>query len=98
MDLHKLVLGNNEQAQIQQKKTCALQKGKQLFLSIQVGIDLIKMKKLGKKKSFTKSWERLYLFVGYVDEQENVGHDDGGRKCIIRGKDEQQWECLRRDL
>jgi hypothetical protein len=35
------------------------------------------MKKLGKKKSFTKGWEGLYLFVGYVDEYENVKHDDG---------------------
>ncbi len=89
MDFHKLVLGNNEQAQIQQKKTCAPQKGKKIFPSFQVGIDLVKMKKLGKKKLFTNSWEGPYLFVGYVDEQENVGHDDGRRKCIIKGKDEQ---------
>jgi hypothetical protein len=25
-------------------------------------------------------------------------HDDGERKCIIRGKDEQQWECPKKDL
>lgn len=25
-------------------------------------------------------------------------HDNGGHKCIIKRKDDQQWECLRRDL
>jgi hypothetical protein len=32
-----------------------------------VGIDLVKMKKLGKKKAFISSWEGPYLFVGYVN-------------------------------
>jgi hypothetical protein len=27
-----------------------------------------------------------------------MGQDDGKRKCIIRDKDEQQWDCPRRDL
>jgi hypothetical protein len=38
------------------------------------------------------------LFVGYVDEQINMGQDDDIRKCIIKGKDEQQWEHPMRDL
>jgi hypothetical protein len=56
------------------------------------------MKKLGKKKALIGSWEGLYLFVGYVDEQGVLEQDDGRKKCIIKGKDEQQWEHPRRDL
>jgi hypothetical protein len=51
--LHKLVLSNNAHAQIQQKKTYVLWKGKQIFPSFQVGSDSVKMKKLGKKKALT---------------------------------------------
>jgi len=40
-----------------------------MFLSFQARNDLVKMKKLGKKKALTGSWEGPYLFVGYVDEQ-----------------------------
>jgi hypothetical protein len=47
------------------------------------------MKKLGKKKVWIGSCEGPYLFVGYVDEQVGVEQDDGKRKCIIKGKDEQ---------
>jgi hypothetical protein len=39
-----------------------------MFFSCQVGIDLVKVKKLGEKKALIGSWEGLYLFVGYVDE------------------------------
>ncbi len=51
------------------------------------------MKKPGNKKSSIGNWEGTYLFVGYVDEQVGVGQNDGKNKCIINGKDEQQWEC-----
>ncbi len=47
------------------------------------------MKKPSKKKVLIGSWEGPYLFVGYVDEQVGVEQDDGIRKCIIKGKDEQ---------
>jgi hypothetical protein len=47
------------------------------------------MKKIGNKKSLIGNWEGIYLFVGYVDEHHGVGQDDGKKKCIIRGKDEQ---------
>jgi hypothetical protein len=56
------------------------------------------MKKTSNKKSSTGNWEGIYLFVGYVDEQVGVGQDDDKKKCIIKGKDEQQCECPRRDL
>ncbi len=68
-----------------------------MFPSFQVGNDLVKMKKLG-KKALTGSWEGPYLFLGYVDEQGGLEQDDGKRKCIIKGKDEQQWECPKRNL
>jgi hypothetical protein len=66
--LHKLVLSNNAHAQIQQKKTYALWKGEKMFPSFQVRSGLVKMKKTSKKKVLTRSWEGLYVFVGYVDE------------------------------
>jgi hypothetical protein len=47
------------------------------------------MKKPVKKKSSIGNCEGFYLFMGYVDEQIGVGQDDGKKKCIIRGKDEQ---------
>jgi hypothetical protein len=39
-----------------------------MFYCYQVGIDLVKMKKPGKKKALISNWEGPYLFVGYVDE------------------------------
>ncbi len=68
-----------------------------MFLSFQVGSDLVKMKKPG-KKALIGSWERPYLFVRYVDEQRGLEQDDGKRKCVIKGKDGQQWGCLRKYL
>jgi hypothetical protein len=53
---------------------------------------MVKMKKPSKKKALIGIWEGLYLFVGYVDEQGILEQDDGIRKCIIKGKDEQEWE------
>jgi len=70
------------------KKRHVLRKGKQMFLSFKEGNDLVKMKKLGKKKALMGSWEGPYLFVGYVDEHVGMEHDDGRRKCIIREEDE----------
>jgi hypothetical protein len=36
--------------------------------------------------------------VGYANEHVGMEHDDGRRKCIIKGEDEQQWECPKKDL
>jgi hypothetical protein len=60
-----------------------------MFPSFQARNDLVKMKKLSKKKVLTRSWEGPYLFVGYVDEQGGLEQDHGKIKCIIKGKDEQ---------
>jgi hypothetical protein len=35
------------------------------------------MKKPGKKKVLTRSWEGPYLFMGDVDEQGGLEHHDG---------------------
>lgn len=34
----------------------------------------------------------------YVDGQANVIQHDGSHKCIIRGKDDQQWEQPKKRL
>ncbi len=36
--------------------------------------------------------------MGYVDEQGGLEQHDGKRKCIIKGKHEQQWECPKTNL
>jgi len=40
-----------------------------MFPSFQAGHDLVKMKNPSKKNTLIGSWEGLYLFVGYVNEQ-----------------------------
>jgi hypothetical protein len=45
------------------------------------------MKKPSKKKLLVGNWEGPYLFINYVDEKENVEHDEGVSKCIIRSKE-----------
>ncbi len=59
------------------------------FIPFRQKIDLVKMKKLGKKKVLIGSWQGPYLFVGYVDEEVGVEQDYGRKKCVIKGKDEQ---------
>jgi hypothetical protein len=58
----------------------------------QLGLEMVKMKKL-KKKSLIRGWEGLiYLFVGYANGKEEVNHEDGVCICIFKDKNEQQWE------
>lgn len=45
---------------------------------------MVKMKKPSEKKSLIKNWEGPYLFVGYVDEHDNLESDEGGQKCIYK--------------
>lgn len=58
---------------------------------------MVKMKKLGKKKALTSSWEGPYQFVGYVDGNDDIDFDEGNRLCIIQDVDEHQWEQSFRD-
>jgi len=57
VSIHESVLFNVEQAQKKQKKTYATRKGKQTFKGLVVRLTMVKMKKLGKKKNLTLSWE-----------------------------------------
>ncbi len=56
------------------------------------------MKKPGKKKALTASWEGPYLFVTHVDGIGNLDFEEGSRICIIQDADGNQWERPRRDL
>jgi hypothetical protein len=53
---------------------------------------MVKLKMLGKNKVLDTSCERLYLFVGYVDEKKVVKSNEEGCICIIKGFDEDQWQ------
>jgi hypothetical protein len=51
----------------------------------------VKMKKPRKKKLLVSSWEGPFLFVKYYDGHGFLDHDEGGRICVIKGKDDQLW-------
>jgi hypothetical protein len=55
--IHESILFNVEQAQKKQKKTYATKKGKQAFEGLVVGLMMVQMKKVGKKKASILSWE-----------------------------------------
>ncbi len=54
---HESVLFNVEPAQKKEKKTYATKKGKQAFEGLIIGLIMVQMKKPGKKKASTSSWE-----------------------------------------
>lgn len=56
------------------------------------------MKKLRKKKSLASSWEGSFLFVNYLDKNGFMDHDEGGRICVIKGKNKQLQDKLKKDL
>jgi hypothetical protein len=85
--IHENVLLNVEQAQKKQRKTYATRKGKQTFEGLVAGETMVKMKKLGKKKAFTVSWEGPYQFIGHVDGKGNFDFEKGSRVCIIKDAD-----------
>jgi hypothetical protein len=58
--IHESVLLNVKQAQKKQRNTYATKKGKQTFEGLVVGLTMDKMKKPGKKKALTLSWEGPY--------------------------------------
>jgi len=86
--MHGEVTRNSTQAQARWKCAYASQKGKQTFLGFKEGITLVKMKTIGKKKSLASSWEGPFLFVNYLDENGFMDHDEGGRICVIKGKND----------
>jgi hypothetical protein len=92
------VLINVEQAQQKQKRTYATRKGKQAFEGLIAGETMVKMKKSGKKKALTTSWEGLYLFVTHTDGIGNLEFEEGSWICIIQDADGNRWERPHRDL
>jgi hypothetical protein len=96
--IHENVLLNVEQVQKKQRKTYATKKSKQTFEGLVAGQTLVKMKKPGKKKALTASWEGPYQFIGHVDGKGNFDFEKGNRICIIKDADGHQWERSRRDL
>jgi len=96
--IHENVLLNVKQAQQKQKRAYATRKGKHAFEGLVAGETMVKMKKPGKKKALTASWEGPYLFVAHTDEIGNLDFEEGSRVCIIQDVDGNQWERPRRDL
>ncbi len=98
VSIHESVLLNVEQAQKKQKTTYANRKGKHLFEGLVAGVSMVKMKKPGKRRALSASWEGPYQFVGHADGKGNFDFEEGCRICIIKDADGRQWERSRRNL
>ncbi len=96
--IHNNVLCNVEQAQKQQRKVYAARRGKHLFEGLVAGQTMVKMKKPGKRRALSASWEGPYQFVGHSDGKGNLDFEEGCRLCIIQDGEGHQWERSRRDL
>jgi hypothetical protein len=88
--IHENIFLNVEQAQKRQRKTYAARKGKHLFEGLVAGETMVKMKKLGKKRALTTSWEGPYRFVGHADGKGNLDFEEGSQICIIQDVDGHQ--------
>jgi len=97
-NIHENVLLNVEQAQKQQRRTYANEKGKHLFEGLVVGVTMVKMKKPGKRRALAASWEGPYQFIGHIDGKGNLDFEEGCRMCIIQDANGHQWERSCRDL
>ncbi len=75
--IHNNVLCNVEQAQKQQRKVYAARRGKHLFEGLVAGQTMVKMKKLGKRRALSASWEGPYKFVGHSDGKGNLDFEEG---------------------
>jgi hypothetical protein len=96
--IHENVLLNVEQAQKKQKKTYATRKSKQTFEGLVARETMVKMKKLGKKKALTSSWEGPYQFIGHANGNGNFDFEEGNIICIIKDADGHHWEKSCKDL
>jgi hypothetical protein len=59
------------------KRRPMLLKGKQTFEGLVVKKTMVKMKKPGKKKALTTSWEGPYQFIGHVDGKGDFDFEEG---------------------
>jgi hypothetical protein len=78
--------------------TYATRRGKHVFEGLVAGETMVKMKKPGKRRTLTASWEGPYLFVGHTDAKGNLEFEEGSRICIVQDADGSQWERSRCDL
>jgi hypothetical protein len=90
--IHEDVLLNVEQAQKRQMSTYAHRAGKHLFEGLVVRVLMVKMKKPGKRRALSASWEGPYHFVGHVDGKGDFDFEEGSQICIVRDADGRQWE------
>jgi hypothetical protein len=93
--IHNHVLCNVEQVQKQQKKVYDVRRGKEGLIA---GQTMVKMKKPGKRRALSASWEGPYQFIGHTDGKGNLDFEEGCRLCIIQDGKGHQWERSRRDL
>jgi hypothetical protein len=96
--IHNSVLCNVEQAQKQQKKVYVAQRGKHFFEGLVARQTMVKMKKPGKRRALSASWEGPYQFIGHTDGKGNLDFEEGYQLCIIQDGEGHQWERSRRDL
>ncbi len=96
--IHNNVLCNVEQAQKQQKKVYAARRGKHLFEGLVASQTMVKMKKPGKRRALSASWEGPYQFIGHTYGKGNLDFEEGCRLCIIQDGEGHQWERSRQDL
>ncbi len=69
-----------------------------MFEGLVAGVWMVKMKKPGKRRAFSASWEGPYHFVGHADGKGDFDFEEGSRICIVWDADGRQWERSRRDL
>lgn len=90
--MHGEVSKNICHAQVKQNWAYDSRKGKHMFLGFKEGKTFVEMKKLGKKKSLASSWEHPFMFVRYLDGHGFLEQDEGGRVCVVKGKDDKLWD------
>jgi hypothetical protein len=93
--IHNNVLLNVEQAHKQQKKSYAVRRGKHLFERLIAGQTMVRMKKPGKRRALTASWEGPYRFIRHADGKGNLDFEERCQLCIVQDADGHQWERSR---
>jgi hypothetical protein len=78
--------------------TYASRRGKHVFEGLIAGETMVKMKKPGKRRALTASWEGPYLFIRHTDGKGNLEFEEGSRNCVVEDANGRQWERPRRDL
>jgi hypothetical protein len=96
--IHESMLLNVELTQKKQRNTYAARNGKHMFEGLVTGVSMVKMKKSGKRRALTISWEGPYQFVGHTDGKGNFDFEEGCQIYIVQDADGRQWERFRRDL